>query len=167
MSEWLGRMDIMARAVDNTPANRQIYGAIFADHGSLETQENESKGLDAVVRYSVSGDPANPVQVFGVSTLIKPAMWGPLKLFLNSLADARWFVSANVDLTYQNAAYKAGQLVETNSAFVTVGQPFDRDHALATVNAERVAGLKAPLKLIQEINLTDDLESGGGEIVRP
>jgi hypothetical protein len=149
MSEWKGRFIGFARATDNTADNRQALAEIFANNGSLETVENERACFDSVTRYSVSGE--MPAQMMGINTLIKVAMWNPIRsLWEETLTDGRYFVVANVDVTYQGTLYKAGELVETNSAFATPGQPCTYEDAVTAINAERTAALKAPLVLLQE-----------------
>lgn len=134
MSNWKVRIMLFARAVDNTPENRQAFGAIFADNGSMETQENESKLFDGAIRLSTSGE--LPVQVFGLETaLLLPDMRADMLAFLDTLPQSLYFVIANTDLPQ----FFAGELIEDTRTPTLAGEPpwdsvpFTMQDALADV----------------------------------
>lgn len=101
-------MFLFIRAADATPANKEAFGAIFANNGGMESAENEAKAFEGPVRLSVSGE--LPAQAFGVNTAIKAGMQQPLRDFLDTLTNARYVVVANTEL--EN--YRDGEFILTN-----------------------------------------------------
>ncbi len=100
---------LFVRAADNTPENRQTFGAIFADNGSGETEANESRLFDAAVKLSGNGE--LPAQAFGIETaVLLPDMRADMLAFLDTLTQSRYYVIANIDLPQ----YFAGELIQDN-----------------------------------------------------
>lgn len=109
------RVMLFVRAVDNTPANRQAFGDIFANNTSGETAENEGKLFDAAIRLSTSG--TAPAQAFGIEVAVKSAMRDALRAFLDTLPQCRYYVTMN---TATEANFD-GKLVLDNKG--DAGQP--------------------------------------------
>lgn len=141
-SAWKVRIMLFVRAVDNTAANRQAFGEIFANNGSGETVENESNLFNAVIRLSTSG--TLPAQVLGLEApLLLPDMRAAMEAFLDTLTLSRYYVIANILLPQ----YFAGELIKDNKAAASqptlVGvppwdtTPFTMADALADLEAER------------------------------
>ncbi len=137
-SNWKVRIMLFVREVDNTPENRQTFGSIFADNGSMETQENESKLFDGAIRLSTTG--LAPAQAFGLETaLLLPDMRADMLAFLGTLPQSLYFVIANTDLPQ----FFAGELIEDNRTPTLAGEPpwdstpFTMQDALADILSEQ------------------------------
>jgi len=120
MTDWKWRLYLAIRAADNTAANRQAWGDIFANNGSGESAENERKMADSAIRLSASGD--EPAQVLVASSLVKADMRTPLQTLIGGLTQSLWAVVTN----------PGGLFIASNvGAGGQVGQPFRLDDALA------------------------------------
>lgn len=131
-SQWKIRIMLFVREVDNTPENRQTFGAIFADNGSGESDANESKLFDTAVKLSVSGD--LPAQAFGLETaLLLPDMRDDMRAFLDTLPQVRYYVIANID-TAQNST---GDYIDSNKGGFVWEGTFTMQDALDDIFDER------------------------------
>lgn len=141
-SKWKIRIMLFVHAVDNTAANRQIFGQIIANNGGGEIAENESKLFNNAFQLSTSGNA--PAQVFGTELpLLLPDMRADMESFLDTLSLSRYYVVANIPLVN----FFQGELIQDNKA--DVGQttlvgvppwdvtPFTMVDALADLEAER------------------------------
>lgn len=131
-SNWKVRMMLFVRAVDNTPANRQSFGEIYANNGSMENVSDESKLFDNAMRLSTTGN--TPAQVFGLETLLLlPDMRDDMRTFLDTLPQSRYYVVANIDLPQ----YDRGELMLANGGSGVMGEPFAMTDALNDLYNER------------------------------
>ncbi len=116
MTDWLWRLYIFIRAVDNTAANRTAFASAFVNNGSGETTANERKIFDIVVRLSISGN--EPAQAFGVNTAAKLSMRDDLRTLLDGLTDGRYAVVANIT----HGPWQENELALTNFPVTPSGQ---------------------------------------------
>ncbi len=116
MTNWLWRVYLFIRSVDNTLTNRNAFAAAFVDNGSMETMANERKLFGGATRFSLTGN--DPVQAFGVNTAAKKEMRDDLKDVLDSLTNGRYAVVANI----AHGPWQEHELALTNFPVVPAGQ---------------------------------------------
>ena len=116
ITNWLWRIYLFIRAVDNTVQNRINFANAFVNGGSLETLANERKLFNGVTRFSTTGN--EPVQVFGISTAAKASMRDDLKAVLDGLTNARYAVVASV----AHGSWEENELALTNFPVTPSGQ---------------------------------------------
>jgi hypothetical protein len=121
---------IFVRAADNTAGNRQSFAEIYANNGSGESVDDESKLFDSVTRLSTSGE--EPAQVLGLNTPVKATMRDAMRSFLDTLSQSFYVVVANVDLPQ----YDKGEFMLSNLIAEWTGEYTWQD-ALDYLYAER------------------------------
>ncbi len=116
MTDWLWRLYLFIRSIDNTAANRTAFAEAFTNNGSGETAANERKLFEGAVRFSFSGN--EPAQAFGINTAAKKEMRDDLKTVLDGLTDARYGVVANI----AHGPWQENELALTNFPVTPSGQ---------------------------------------------
>ncbi len=125
MTEWLWRLYLFIRIVDNTESNRTAFANAFVNNGSLETVDNERKLFDSAVRFSTTGN--EPAQALGINTAVKKSMRDEMKVILEGLTNARYAAVANV----AHGTWEENELALTNYSGITPnGQIVTWDKAL-------------------------------------
>lgn len=112
-TQWLWRIYLFIRSVDNTAQNRTDFAEAFVNNASMETVVNERKLFDAAVRFSVTGD--EPATALGINTAAKKEMRDDLKIVLDNLTNARYAVVANI----AHGSWEEHELALTNFPGVT------------------------------------------------
>lgn len=115
-TQWLWRIYLFVRVVDNTAQNRTDFANAFVNNGSLETAENEAKLFNSVVRFSTTGE--EPAQAFGINTAAKKSMRDDLKVILDNLTNARYAAVANI----AHGQWQENELALTNFPVNITGQ---------------------------------------------
>ena len=129
-TQWLWRIYLFIRSIDNTAQNRTAFASVFVNGGSMETLANEHRMFDNAVRFSISGN--EPAQVFGISTVAKSSMRDDLKAVLDSLTNARYGVVASV----VHGSWEENKLALTNFPIIPNGQIVTWQNALTFLNNE-------------------------------
>ncbi len=130
MTDWLWRIYLFIRAVDNTAQNRTDFANAFVNNGSMETLVNERKLFNGAVRFSMDGN--EPVIAFGINTAAKKEMRDDLKVILDNLTNARYAVVANI----AHGQWQENELALTNFPITPSGQIVHWQNALTFLDNE-------------------------------
>ena len=120
MSNYTKKLIVIVANAVATTANKNAWGALFADNGSGEMLADEALAFDKAALLSNSG--SEPATHRGLETPMTEAMYAAFAA--DSLAGVvNWYAL--------DAA--TGLLLATDSPRPTIGQPFDFEAAMADV----------------------------------